>query len=754
MKKFFKNSYLALIIFIIYAPILVVIIFSFNKNDNLQFMSGLSWKWYKYLFKDTPFITSILLSIIIAVSSTLISLFFGTMAVLGLSKTRKVLKNFCFTIGNIPIINSDVVTAVGLMLLFVSLSFPLGIFSLLFAHISFNIPYVILIVYPRCKKIKQNIINASYDLGGKNFYTIRKIILPILKPAIILASIVAFSMSFDDFIISYFCSGSNANVSSFIYSLKRTKPYVNAFTTIFICILMFLIVGFNFYKFFFKKSILNNNLQKIDSKLKKIYLKLRSYYFKINCCKKNKLSYFVITKKIFFYENKIEFYQHKKIKIKHKFLIQDIWWRIKLNILSKNKKLKIWYGFLKRSKIIFFITVLGGLFVLIVSLYINWSTYDISIANWSEYLPISMIKEFEKETHLKVRYTEYSSNEILYNKINFYNNFDIMVPSFYMAKKMKAHHLIQPINFQKINNYFQTNNNNKLTHFDSGQQFFQEVIDQNLLKVFKQTTTLKTREKPKPFYFNYQIPYFWGSLVLLINPNKENKNILQENNFLNSNLVDYNLLIKAKDAGRSILINDDPKNIFLPFSQILYHNTEPESINQIDHIFNKTKQFIIAKNVSLQNDEIVDSIINNDFDFALVYNGDALYSIQAYFQKYHKRLIYKKFHFNNQGSNVWEDGIVISKKSKNLSADYKFINFILAHQIQLATDENSIDYTSPYSFVYPQIFQKNKFLNQYKDLYLPFNKNLEIIKGDQIYWYNQYDKYLVDKYSKILAEKN
>jgi len=750
MKKFFKNSYLALIILIIYIPILVVIIFSFNNGDNLQFLSGLSLKWYKYLFNDTPFITSILLSLIIAISSTIISLIFGVMAVLGLSKTKKMMKNFCFSFGNIPIINSDVVTAVGLMLLFISLSFPLGIFSLLFAHISFNIPYVILIVYPRCQKIKKNIIIASYDLGGKYLYTIRKIILPILKPAIILASIVAFSMSFDDFIISYFCSGSSENVSSFIYTLKRTKPYVNAFTTIFICFLIFSIVCFNFYKFIIKKAILSNNIEKINFRIKKSYLKLEKLYFNLNCKENIKLKKFWFINRIFHHENKIILWKNKKIKLKHNFLLKDIWLRIKLNIISENKKLKTWYFILERFKIIFFIVIISSLFILLVALYLSWSSYDISIANWGEYLPISMIQKFEKETNLKVRYTQYSSNEILYNKVNFYNNFDIMVPSFYMAKKMAKHKIIQKIDFSKVINYF--DNNKELTHFNSAKEFYQNELSKKLLKVFHQTTQIKTKET-KPFYFQYQIPYFWGSLVLLINPNKKNISILKKNHQFNTNFVDYNLLIKAKNENRNILINDDPKNIFLPFSEITYHNTEPESTNQVKKIFNETKNFVISKNISLQNDEIVDSIINNDFDFALVYNGDALYCVDQYYQKYHKNLIFKKFNSNGQGSNVWEDGMVISKKSKNLKDDYKFINFILKNQVQLAINKDSIYYTTPYFKEYEKIFQKSEFLKNHKNLFLPFYKT-KITKGDQIYWYNSYDKYLVDQYSKILSEKN
>jgi len=141
------------------------------------------------------------------------------------------------------LVNADIVTAVSLMLLFMAFAFNFGIITLILAHISFNIPYVIITVLPKVKSISKEQIEASQDLGASSWYTLRKVVLPTLKPAILAGAAIAFAMSFDDFIISYFTGGNTANLSTYIYSLKRIKPYINAFSTLLIVIIALVIIG-------------------------------------------------------------------------------------------------------------------------------------------------------------------------------------------------------------------------------------------------------------------------------------------------------------------------------------------------------------------------------------------------------------------------------------------------------------------------------------------------------------------------------
>ncbi|AUF83789.1 spermidine/putrescine ABC transporter permease [Mesoplasma syrphidae] len=245
MKRFFKSSYFAIVIAFIYIPILVMIGFSFNSGETTASWVNFSFDWYSKFFNNSPFIKSIITSLFVAVVSTVISVVIGTMAAIGLSRTKKVTQKSWFGIANLPLINADVVTAVSLMIVFLMAGLKFGIVTLILAHISFNVPYVLITVMPRLRKIDKSLIEASYDLGAKNTQVLFKVILPILKPAIITATAIAFAMSFDDFIISYFTGGDQINVSSFIYTAKKIKPYVFAFGTILVLVIVLAIIGWN-----------------------------------------------------------------------------------------------------------------------------------------------------------------------------------------------------------------------------------------------------------------------------------------------------------------------------------------------------------------------------------------------------------------------------------------------------------------------------------------------------------------------------
>ncbi|AHI52492.1 spermidine/putrescine ABC transporter permease/substrate-binding protein [Spiroplasma culicicola] len=269
MKKFFKSSYFVIIMLFIYVPIAVMIFFSFNKGSNLSEWQGFSLKWYEYFLGYSPFIKSIIVSLFVAMVSTIISLVIGVMAVVGLAKCKKRVANNWVRVANIPLVNADVITAVGLMLLFIFSGMRFGIVSLIAAHVSFNVPYVIVTVLPFMMRIDKNLLEASNDLGSTPTKTFFKVILPILTPCIITAAAICFAMSFDDFIISYFTGGDQTNVSTFIYTAKRMQPYINAFGTLLVAVIVFVILVWNIAQITIQRVALNKELiKKGDYKIK------------------------------------------------------------------------------------------------------------------------------------------------------------------------------------------------------------------------------------------------------------------------------------------------------------------------------------------------------------------------------------------------------------------------------------------------------------------------------------------------------
>ncbi|PPE04113.1 spermidine/putrescine ABC transporter permease/substrate-binding protein [Williamsoniiplasma lucivorax] len=266
MKKFFKSSYFAIVMAFIYVPVIIMIIFSFNDGDTTMVWNGFSAKWYSDFFQDSTFLKSIITSLFVAVISTVLSLLIGVSAAIGLGRTKKITQRKWFGVANIPLINADVVTAVSLMVVFLISGIQFGIFTLIMAHVSFNVPYVLITVMPRLRKIDPALLEAGRDLGAKPSQVLFKIILPILKPAIITAAAIAFAMSFDDFIISYFTGGDQTNVSTFIYTLKKMKPVVFAFGTILVGVIVITIVGWNAFSITKEQK-----LQKIEQLKKGIY---------------------------------------------------------------------------------------------------------------------------------------------------------------------------------------------------------------------------------------------------------------------------------------------------------------------------------------------------------------------------------------------------------------------------------------------------------------------------------------------------
>ena len=245
-----KRIYLYLIFLFLYAPIIMLVVYSFNESRSMGRWSGFTLKWYAELFKDTEVMRALYNTLAIAILSAIIATVIGTAAAIGIHEMKRIKKAIVMNLTYLPVINPDIVTGVSLMLLFVFTKpftgMGLGFFTMLLAHITFNIPYVILSVMPKLKQLDQHIYEAALDLGATPFYALRKIIIPQIMPGIVTGLLLAFTLSIDDFVISFFTTGSGiSNIAIYVYSMARRgiNPKINALSTImFVTVLALLIV--------------------------------------------------------------------------------------------------------------------------------------------------------------------------------------------------------------------------------------------------------------------------------------------------------------------------------------------------------------------------------------------------------------------------------------------------------------------------------------------------------------------------------
>jgi len=246
-KRIFGACIMGFLVAFFYAPILYMIIYSFNDSRSLTKFSGFSLQWYEKMFNDSTMMESLFYTIAIAVLATVISTFVGTITAIGLSKSKRFLKNLVEQINQIPIMNPEIVTAIGLLMFFSAIHVKKGFMTLLLAHIMFCVPYVILSIMPKLRSLNPNLMEAAMDLGATPWQALTKVVVPQIMPGIISGALIAFTMSFDDFIISYFVTGNGvSNISITVYTMsKRVNPSINALSTLIIVILTVVLVIMN-----------------------------------------------------------------------------------------------------------------------------------------------------------------------------------------------------------------------------------------------------------------------------------------------------------------------------------------------------------------------------------------------------------------------------------------------------------------------------------------------------------------------------
>ncbi len=414
MKKtnsLFSRFFTGLTFLFLYAPIIVLIIFSFNDGNSSTVWKGFSLQWYEQLFQDRLIMRSVYTTLLVSVLATLIATVAGTFAAVGFHAMRKNYRDPLMTVNNIPMMNADIVTGVSMCLLFVAffgfwndfvvwfnsmqhfIDLPrlkMGFGTLLIAHIGFNIPYIILSVSPKLRQMDKNLVDAAQDLGCTWLQAFWLVILPEIKPGIISGALTAFTMSVDDFIISYFVAGSSTSTLAMtIYGMtkKRITPEINAISTLLFLFVLALLVVINVR------------------------------------------------------EARMERRRENEKEIAKYGVTDDI-------SAAELPETNPW---IKRGAII------TAAIAVIIGIRAMGSAGDqrvVNVCSWGEYIDEELIEQFEEETGIAVNYQTAESNEALYSLLKTgAGDYDVIVPSDYMIARLIEEDMLAELDYSQIPNY-------------------------------------------------------------------------------------------------------------------------------------------------------------------------------------------------------------------------------------------------------------------------------------------------------------
>ncbi len=415
MKKTNRTGsrlFIGLVFLFLYAPIILLIIFSFNAGDSSAVWKGFSLHWYGRLFQNRLIMESVYTTLLVSLLATVIATVAGTFAAIGLYSLGRRRRETLLTVNNIPMMNADIVTGVSLCLFFVAffqgwgtfarwfnsiqsaMELPdrlvLGFTTLLLAHIAFNIPYVILNVAPKLRQMDRNLMDAAQDLGCTWMQAFVKVMLPEIKPGIVSGALIAFTMSIDDFIISYFTAGSShSTLAMAIYGMtkKRVTPEVNAISTLLFLSVLVLLVLSNV------KEVRQETRERLGAARKPSALE----------------------------------------RARQKFAEPRYLWARR--------------G-LAGALACVFIASVG------VLSYATGSRPVVNVCSWGEYIDTDLIDQFEEATGIRVNYQTADSNETLYSLLKSGGaDYDVIVPSDYMIGRLIAEDMLEPLDYSQIPNF-------------------------------------------------------------------------------------------------------------------------------------------------------------------------------------------------------------------------------------------------------------------------------------------------------------
>ncbi|MBQ9607756.1 MAG: extracellular solute-binding protein [Lachnospiraceae bacterium] len=570
MRSRIEKIYMWIILLFMYAPIITLIVLSFNSSKSRARWGGFTFKWYLNLINDDKILNALANTLIIALVSTIAATIIGTITCVGIMGLKRRSRTVIMGVTNIPMINADIVTGISLMLLFKVLHFETGFVTVLIAHITFNIPYVMLAVMPALRTINPNIYEAALDLGAEPFYAFRKSVLPDLAPAVLSGALMAFTMSIDDFIITYFTKGSGFDtLSTKIYNeVKRgIQPEIYALSSIIFVVVIILLAA-------------------------------------------------------------------------------SSWVRQKQNGLTREKSLYKAERRISRGQAAAVAAV--SVFIVLLAMYFGGvfarKNNQLFVYNAGEYMDPEVVEMFEAETGIEVVYDEFETLEIMYAKmVQDDGAYDVICPSDYMIAKMINSDMLQELDLDAIPN-----------RKNIGEQYLEAS------RAFDPDN-------------KYSVPYFWGTVGILYN-----KKLVEEP--VNS----WDILWDEKYAGQ-ILMQDSIRDAFMvPLARkgFSINTTDPEELELAAEDLIAQKPLVQAYVI----DQARDKMIGGEAAMAVTYSGEVIYA-----QRENPDL---DFSVPDEGSNVWIDGWVVTKKAKNPEAAMKWIDFMCRPEIALMNFD-FITYSTP-----------------------------------------------------------
>ena len=586
MKK--TNRLMTILMFIfLYIPMIVLVVASFNTGKDITNFEGFTLRRYVELFNDEHLLKLLRNSIVISVMSTAFATTFGTVAAVGIHNLKPRMRKVVMSLTNIPMTNPDIVTGVSLSLLFVFVGSKmlgqrdaLTFWTLLIAHVTFNLPYVILNVMPKLQQMDSSLTNAAMDLGCTPVQAFFKVTLHEIMPGIVSGAIMAFTMSLDDFVISYFVSGLDfvtLPVEIYSYTKKPIQPKIYAMFTLLFGLIFILMLTMNLMQI---RSDRTKGVRrtKADSKAMRTFKRLVSY-----ACA---------------------------------------------------------------------IALLAGLGYIFRATH-SQETVTLNVYNWGQYIAdgsdgsMEVINEFEaRYPHIKVNYSTYDSNEIMYSKLaNGGITVDLIIPSDYMIARMIQEDMLLPLDYGNIPNYQYIDENFRNTAYDPENKF--------------------------------SVPYTWGTVGIVYNTKYVDE----------ADLTGWELLWNEKYAGK-ILMFGNSRDAFGVAQYLLGYDvntTDKDELRKCAELLKKQKP-VLQQYVM---DEIFATMQNEEAWIAPYYVGDILTMMDE-----NEDLGF--YLPENQGFNLFIDAMCIPKCAKEKEAAETFINFLCDPEIAGA-NMDWISYSTPLS---------------------------------------------------------
>lgn len=612
--------YLALICLFLYMPILTLVVLSFNATKTRGRFAGFSLRWYRSLFQDQSILHALFTTLLIALISALAATVFGTIVAFAMNHMKKWKKTTLMSLTNIPMLNADIVTGISLMLLFIAVNYTMGFSSVLIAHITFNLPFVVLSVAPRLGSMNTSAFEAAQDLGASKAYAFWKVIFPDIMPNILTGFLLSFTMSVDDFVITHFTKGVGIDtLSTMIYTeqKKGIRPEIYSLSTLMFVTIFVLLILYTLHK---------SHAEKIKSRA----------------------------------SSRME--------------IASRW--ISLSLVP-----------------VVFLVVLFGYYSTKTT-----STGSLKVYNWGEYMDPQVLELFEKETGISVTYDEYETNESMYPIIaKGAADYDLICPSDYMIQKMSDEGLLEPINWSRIPN---------AKNIDDQYFEFARGYDENN---------------------TYSMPYLWGTVGILYNKKMVKGPIDSWGVLWDTRYQDDILMQKSVR---------DAFGVALKYLGYSLNTTDEAQLDEAKQKLLEQKHSGVVQAYVV--DEVRDKMIAGEAAMGVIYSGEALTCMEE-----NEDLAYV---IPKEGSNLWMDNFAIVKGAKNKENAEKFLNFLCRPEIMKMNFEY-ITYSVPSSKA------RELLPDEYKNSTIAFPaldslKNCEVLKyvgkdGDSLY--NQ-------KWKEIMSE--